>query len=183
VRTKRPADVVLHPQRLAILRALATRPRTTRQLADALPDIAQATLYRHMAMLLESGFVAVVDEQQVRGAVSRTYALADSAVLEGADLAEATNDDHFRYFATFAAGLLGEYGAYLDGGAVDLERDGVGFREHVLHLSDRELRELLGELRASIAARAELLPGTDRTPRLLATITMPVAPTTAEGTP
>ena len=182
MRTKRPADVVLHPERLAILRALATRSRTTKQLADALPDIAQATLYRHMTMLLDSGFVAVVEEQQVRGAVSRTYALADAAVLDGADLAGATGDDHFRYFATFVAGLLGEYGAYLDRGSVDLERDVVGFREHVLHLTDPELRELLAELRASIARRAELPPSPERTPRLLATLTMPVAPTTAEGT-
>jgi DNA-binding transcriptional ArsR family regulator len=183
MRTRKPADVVLHPQRLAILRSLATRPRTTKQLADALPDIAQATLYRHMTMLLEGGFVAVVDEQQVRGAVSRTYALADSAVLDGADLADATNDDHFRYFATFVAGLLGEYGTYLDRERVDLERDGVGFREHVLHLTDAELRELLQELRASLAARADFTPNPERTPRLLATITMPAAPSVAEGTP
>jgi DNA-binding transcriptional ArsR family regulator len=180
MRTRRPADVVLHPQRLAILRVLATRPRTTKQLADTLPDIAQATLYRHMSMLLDSGFVDVVEEQQIRGAVSRTYALAGSAVLDGADLAGATNEDHFRYFATFVAGLLGEYGAYLDGGSVDLERDGVGFREQVMHLTDSELRELLAELRAALAARAELPPSPERTPRLIATITMPVAPTTAE---
>ncbi|MFC0678719.1 helix-turn-helix domain-containing protein [Lysobacter korlensis] len=180
---KKPAEVVLHPQRLAILRVLATRPRTTKQLADALPDIAQATLYRHMSMLLESGFVEVVEEQQVRGAVTRTYALAGSAVLSGADLAEATRDDHFRYFATFAAGLLGEYGAYLDGAEVDLERDGVGFREHVLQLTDHELRDLLAELRASIAARAAYPPSADRSARLLATITMPVGSAAAEGTP
>jgi DNA-binding transcriptional ArsR family regulator len=180
--TKKPAEVVLHPQRLAILRVLATRPRTTKQLADALPEISQATLYRHMSMLLASGFVEVVEEQQVRGAVTRTYALADSAVLSGADLGEASRDDHFRYFATFAAGLLGEYGAYLDRPSIDLERDGVGFREHVLHLTDTELRELLAELRASIAARAALSPGDGRTARLLATITMPVGSAAAEGT-
>jgi DNA-binding transcriptional ArsR family regulator len=179
---KKPADVVLHPQRLAVLRALATRPRTTKQLADALPEIAQATLYRHMSMLLESGFVEVVEEQQVRGAVTRTYALADSAVLSGADLAESSRDDHFRYFATFAAGLLGEYGVYLDRSDIDLERDGVGFREHILQLSDGELRDLLAELRAAIAARAEFAPSPERSPRLLATITMPVGVAAAEGT-
>ena len=181
--TKKPAEVVLHPQRLAILRALASRPQTTKQLADALPEIAQATLYRHMSMLLDSGFVQVVDEQQVRGAITRTYALADSAVLSGADLAGATRDDHFRYFATFVAGLLGEYGTYLDRPEIDLERDGVGFREHVLQLTDSELRALLTELRASIAARAAFPPTGERTPRLLATLTMPVGSATAEGTP
>ncbi len=103
-------------------------------------------------------------------------------MLEGADLNGATADDHFRYFATFIAGLLGEYGAYLDRGDTDLERDGVGFREHVLHLTDSELRELLGELRAAIAARTGLLPSAERSPRLLATLTLPVASTTAEGT-
>jgi DNA-binding transcriptional ArsR family regulator len=182
MRTKRSADAVLHPERLAIIRALATQPQTTKQLADALPDIAQATLYRHMSTLLDSGFVAIVDEQQIRGVMSRTFALAGSAVLDGADLADATPDDHFRYFATFVAGLLGEYGAYLDRDSIDLERDGVGFREHVLHLSDDELRELLAEIRASIAARADFAATPGRTARLLATTTMPVG-TTGERTP
>jgi DNA-binding transcriptional ArsR family regulator len=179
--SKQPADVILHPQRMAILRTLASHPQTTKELGEALPGLPQATLYRHVALLHETGFVHVVSERQIRGAVSRTYALAEGAVLQGADLAAATREDHFRYFATFVSDLLGEYGRYLERPEIDLEGDGVGYRQHVLNLSDEELRELLAEVRGSIAARAGNAPGDTRIPRILATVTLPADPITPGG--
>lgn len=175
------ADALLHPQRLAIVRLLSTAPATPGELAAALPDIAPATLYRHLATMQDADLIEVVAERRVRGAVERRYAVR-SALLSAEDLATATGDDHVRYFATFLAGLLGEFGRYLGGGDVDLERDGIGYREHVLHLSDAELRELLGELRASIARRAAHRPAPGRAARLLATVSMPTTrPAPAAG--
>jgi DNA-binding transcriptional ArsR family regulator len=168
------ADVILHPQRIAILRALIPEPRTARQLAAILPSLSQATLYRHLNAMLEAGIVAVAEERQARGAVERTYTLAGGAVLGAEDLAAATAEDHFRYFATFLAGLLGEYGHYLERPQPDLERDGVGYREMVLNLSDQELRDMLAEIRGVVHSYTGRAAGRTRTPRLLATVTMPV---------
>jgi len=170
------AEVVLHPQRMAILRVLAGETLTTKQLADRLPDIPAATLYRHVALLQAAGIVRVVAERQVRGAVERTYALGDRTVLGPEDLAQASADDHFRYFATFAAGLIDEFGRYVHEGEPDLARDGVGYREHVLNITDAELRDLLAEVRAAIERRAGNAPDAERKPRLLATVTMPIHP-------
>lgn len=173
------ADAILHPQRMALIRALASRPQATKELAASLPDIPQATLYRHLSILLEVGIVRVTDERQVRGAVERTYALAGEALVSAEELAQAGADDHFRYFATFLGGLLGEFGSYLErtspnGTAPDLASDGVGYRQHVLNLTDHELVDLLTEVRSAIAARTanELTP--DRTARLIATTTIPL---------
>ena len=176
MRKKSPsrAEVVLHPQRLAIVRALATSPATPQELLAQLPGVSQASVYRHLALLRETGILEVVSERQQRGAVERTYGLARDAVVTAEELANASRDDHFRYFATFAAGLLGEYGTYLERDQVDLERDGVGYREHVLQLSHDELLEMLAELRAVLAARVDNAPGPDREPRLVATVTMPI---------
>ncbi|WP_173923082.1 helix-turn-helix domain-containing protein [Agromyces sp. Marseille-P2726] len=169
------ADVLLQPQRIAILRALGSQSLTPKQLAEVLPTLPHATLYRHLAALHEAGIIAVVDERPVRGAIERTYSLAAGAGILGADdLATATRDDHFRYFATFVAGLLGEFGHYLERPEVDLLADGVGYRELVLNLTDDELRELLAELRAVLDAHRHHPRSTDRTPRLIGTITMPV---------
>jgi DNA-binding transcriptional ArsR family regulator len=168
------ADAILHPQRMRIVRALAQGPRTAKELLAAMPDVSQASMYRHVALLHETGILAVVEERPLRGAVERTYGLAGEAIVSAAELAEATRDDHFRYFATFAAGLMGEYGAYLDREEIDVERDGVGYREHVLHLTRDELTDMLAELRAVLAARLENAPSQDRAPRLLATVTMPI---------
>ncbi len=171
---ERAADVLLHPQRLAIVRALSGAQLTTKELAARVSDIPQATLYRHVALLLEAGIVSVVSERKVRGTPERTYALGPNAILTQEAFEQATPEDHFRYFTTYLAGLLDEFGRYLQRPDPDLQEDGVGYRELVLNLTDDEFRELLTELRAAIAARAdhELTP--DRTPRLISTVTVPV---------
>lgn len=173
--TVRPkADVLLHPERLAIVRALAGRQLTARQLADELPAVATATLYRHLTALVDAGILAIAAERRVRGTTERTYALGEHAILTAEALADATPDDHFRYFATFVSGLLEEYARYVGRPGIDVERDGVGYRFHELQLSDDELADLLGEIREAIARRQDNAPGAGRTPRLLATLTLPI---------
>ncbi len=168
------AEILLHPQRLAILRALAQSELTTKQLAERLSDIPQATLYRHVALMHGVGIISVVSERKVRGTQERTYGLGPAALLTQEALREATPEDHYRYFTTYVAGLLDQYGAYTRRPHLDLEADGVGYRDHVLNLTDGELRELLAEIRAAIAARLDNAPAPGRTPRLLSTITMPI---------
>lgn len=176
------ADVLLHPQRMAILRALGTDSRTAKELAAILPTLPQATLYRHLTALVQAGLVEVVAQTQVRGAVERTYAMARGAtILTAEDLANATREDHFRYFASFLAGLLGEYGHYLERPEIDLVADGVGYREYVLNLTNDELLEMLADMRAVINARVNNKRTADRTPRLIATVSMPIDRPTGES--
>lgn len=168
------AEILLNPQRLAITRALTQSELTTKQLAERLSDIPQATLYRHLALLLEAGIISVVAERKVRGTQERTYGLGPSAVLTEEAFRDATPEDHYRYFTTYVAGLLDQFGAYTRRPGIDLGADGVGYRDHVLNLTDGELRELLAEIRGAIAARADNAPTPERTPRLLSTITIPL---------
>lgn len=168
------ADVILHPQRMRMIRSLASGGRTVKDLVAELPEIPQATMYRHLALLLEAGVVEVVSERQVRATKERAYGLTKSTILSAEELATVSRDDHFRYFVTFLAGLLGEYGRYLDRPEIDLLRDGVGYREHVLELTDEELREMLGELRRILAAREGAPPRPGSVTRLFATVSMPL---------
>jgi hypothetical protein len=84
-----------------------------------------------------------------------------------------TAEQHRRAFTTFVAGLLGDFDRYLDRGDVDLGRDQVSYRQVALHLTDAELLELVGELRAALSKRLSL-PAEGRTRRLLTTILLPV---------
>ncbi|NKX52982.1 helix-turn-helix domain-containing protein [Arthrobacter mobilis] len=59
----------LHPQSIAILRALIPPAWTAKQLAVTLP---QAALYRHLNTLLGVGLVDIAHERQARGSVERT---------------------------------------------------------------------------------------------------------------
>lgn len=168
----------MQPQRLAIIRALAVAPRTTRQLGDDLPDLAQASLYRHLAVLLEAGVVEVVDERPVRGTPERTYALVDGAALLSAEqLAKATADDHFRYFTVFVSGLIAQFSRYLTRPQLDLAKDGVGYREQVLKLDDEQFAQFVAEWRG-VVDRYSALPTTPgQTKRMVATVLLPLEQT------
>src|ERR1700681_1636175 len=146
------ADLVLHPVRLRIILAFARGRRLTPQeVAAVLPDVSQATLYRQIERLFRGGALAIASERRVRGAVERTYVLAEggsSVSLE--DLANSSRDDHLGYFTAFAAGLIAQFERYLEREEIDLLKDGVGYREVVLNLTDEKLKEKCGQ--ASIYA-------------------------------
>ena len=122
-------DLLLHPVRLRIVQAfLGDRALTTSALSAELADIAPASLYRHVARLVDAGVLAVVAERRVRGAVERTYVLRTSAAGIGLDqLAAMSADDHRAAFMAFVAGLLGDFDRYLARGDIDLLRDGVSY--------------------------------------------------------
>ncbi|WP_127486955.1 helix-turn-helix domain-containing protein [Paenibacillus ehimensis] len=169
------ADLILHPVRFRILGLLVGgRSMSALEMAEALPDIPQATLYRHLNKLYKSGVLTVANERQVRGTVEKIYALPDKqAVLSAADLAHADRDDHLRYFMTFVASLVDDYGRYLRQPSVDLEADGVGYRQVPLYLTDEEFAEFVQAIRPPIREAMANSPEPGRRRRLFTTIIIP----------
>lgn len=167
-------DLILHPVRLRILVVVGDHQRTVGQIASALPDIAQATLYRHINALVEGNILTVTEEKPIRGTVERTYALADAnaASLRADDLARLSKDDHLRYFSIFSASLMASFSQYLDAvDSPDFATDGVGYHLHDLYLSPDEIEEFSGRLRAAIAPYLEPKPNRKR--KLFSTIIIP----------
>ncbi|NBE79415.1 helix-turn-helix domain-containing protein [Micromonospora rubida] len=171
------SDLALHPVRIRILRAVAGTHHTTRDLATALPDIPQATLYRHLTTLVRAGLIKIADERRVGGATERIYALPSGGVTPDATtLATATHEDHARWFTAFASSLLSEFTRYLNREHIDYTADGVGYQQLVLHLSDAELARFAQDLNALLLPLVAHEPTADRTPRLLATVLLPADP-------
>ncbi|MCD7102075.1 helix-turn-helix domain-containing protein [Pseudoclavibacter sp. 13-3] len=144
------ADVVLHPVRLRIIQQLGGRERTTAQLREALPDVAQATLYRHVGALIDAGIVTVVGKRRSRGAVERTLALGgrmapvDHDELRSMDAAQLRSA-----FLTFVGDVVAEFDRFLADSAQS--RDRVGFARVPLYVSTEDLATIqagLGELLA-----------------------------------
>jgi DNA-binding transcriptional ArsR family regulator len=169
------ADLLLHPVRLRIVRAfLGDRALTTSQLRSELPDVPPASLYRHVARLVDAGVLAVVTERRVRGAVERTYVLRSSAAtVRLDDLAKMSADEHRQAFLAFAAGLISDFDRYLARGGIDLLRDGVSYRLAGLWLTDNELTELSRELFAVLQPSLSNSPKRGRKRRILATVLLP----------
>src|SRR5690606_25708604 len=109
------AEIVLHPVRMRIIQQLGGRSMTTAQLRDALPDVKQATLYRHVAALLEADILTVTEERQVRGAVERTLALGERMAHVGHQELQAMDAVQLRSaFTMFLSALSNDFERLLD---------------------------------------------------------------------
>jgi DNA-binding transcriptional ArsR family regulator len=155
------ADLLLHPVRLRILQTfLGSRTLTTSQLQVELPDVPPASLYRHVAKLVDAGVLSVVNERRVRGALERTYELRTSeATVKPDDLTRLSRDEHRQMFMTFVAGLLREFDRYLERDDINLIQDGVSYRLTGMWLSNTEAKKLAQDL------NTVLLPYATNTPR------------------
>ncbi len=169
------ADLLLHPVRLRIVQAfLGERALTTSELAAELSDVPAASLYRHVARLVEAGVLAVVAQRRVRGAVERTYVLRASAALITPDQVAAMSREDMRHaFMAFVAGLMSDVDRYLAQEDVDPVRDGATFRLAGLWLDDAEFMALLRELARVLQPAAANPPAPGRTRRILATVLLP----------
>lgn len=171
-------DVLLHPLRLRILAAfLGDRHLTTAQIQDDLDNVAPASLYRHIATLTEAGFLRVVDEEQIRGAVQRTYALnLQTASLTPEHVATMTPDDHRGAFLTVVAELLGAFDRYATREDFDPIADHAAYAMAGLWLTDEEHADVADEIDAVIHRHLTTGPGDGRRRRIIGTIRLPGDP-------
>ncbi len=178
-------DLLLHPVRMRIVHALSgAGTLTTTQLCARLPGVSKVTVYRHVALLVDGGFLEVESEQRVRGAVERTYRLRrDRPVIDAADAASMTLEDHRRGFGAAMAVLLAEFDAYLDRDGADPVTDAVSYRQGTVWLSPAEIEAMLTEMAKVLRASIGHGPGPGRVPYLLSTILFPAGPATPEDSP
>jgi DNA-binding transcriptional ArsR family regulator len=168
------ADLIAHPIRLRIIQTVAGRRMTTQQIAEVLPDVPQATLYRHVNRLAGGGVLEVVEEIPVRGTLEKVYALAEGAGrLPEEELAKATPEDHLRYFSVFFASLLSWLRSFLQQDTVDHRKDGLTCQGTTVYLSDEEYRQLHEEVSQLVRARSAHPPTPERRRRVLAWIAIP----------
>jgi DNA-binding transcriptional ArsR family regulator len=168
-------NLVLHPVRLRILSELAGKQLSTRQLAQALPDISQASLYRHIGLLVDNQIMEVVSERVVNGATERTYAITQAGIrLTPDDLHGLSPQEHVRLFTTYAGTLIESFAEGLkDRNPDDALRDGLSYNRVTIHLSDEEVIQFRAELMAVIERAWSNQPAPDRKPYTLASVVIP----------
>lgn len=145
------ARLVSNPVRMRVLITVGGQTLTTKQLRDALPDIAQATLYRHIAALVDGGFLTVVDERPVRGTVERSYALGER--MAHVDEQEMATMDAAQLRSAFLSFLrmLGENFEEAVEQETAEDRWVFGFGHTNLYLSEDELQRLQQALTEQLA--------------------------------
>ena len=136
-------DLLLHPVRLRIILATASRQVTAQELAAEMADIPQATLYRNINTLTSAGILRIVQERRVHNTFEKTYALQNQDLrFTVEDLTKALPKDHLRLFIQFLGLMLGYFARYTMKGDVDYARDHVFYEMVPLYLSEAEIQRI-----------------------------------------
>jgi DNA-binding transcriptional ArsR family regulator len=171
------ADLLLHPVRLQIVTAISTQQMTARELAEAVPDVPQTTLYRHINALVEGGLLKVVSETQIRGTVERTYAVAVLPSLKPEDLQGMTKQDYQQAFLVYLSTLMSAARRYLDSKGKDEVfdplADGLDLSLGTLHLSDAEFRTMNKRFLEIIMSASSNQPSPERKRRMFTYLFIP----------
>lgn len=78
------AEILMHPVRIKITQALMRNREnglTPLEMLKVIKDVPQATLYRHIQVLLDSGVIRIVKEKKVRSVSEKYYVLNEEEVM------------------------------------------------------------------------------------------------------
>lgn len=147
---------------------------TVQQIAQDLPDVPQATLYRHLNRLVKANAIIVIQENKVRGVLERVYGIGTNpfeTVTKNLD--KNSKEEHLNLFYNFLMVLLGDSQRYIDIEGADLRKDGVSFRSAAVYANDEEYSEFLGDLVKAFEKILDNGPSPDRNLRKISTIIIP----------
>ncbi|GGB54854.1 transcriptional regulator [Lentibacillus populi] len=173
---KGKADLLLHPVRMRIVQQLLlNKPLTIAQLVEILGDVPQATLYRHINLLLEANLIEVIETKKVKGTEERKFSVKiDNLQIPESEIETTSREDHIRHFSVFHGNLLQLATSYLaDTSPEQYKKEGFSYAYTPLHLSDEEFHELTQSIQQAIekVIHNQLTPA--RTTRIFASMFIP----------
>ncbi|MFJ7667193.1 helix-turn-helix domain-containing protein [Lysinibacillus sp. NPDC097195] len=111
------AEILMHPVKMKITQALMRNKEkglTPLEMVKIIQDVPQATLYRHIQMLLDAGVIKVIKEKKVRSVTEKYYVLnEDAARLDSADWKTTKMEEKISFISYYQLSLLSQYQNYL----------------------------------------------------------------------
>lgn len=133
------SEVFMNPVRQRIIQYLLVHEKATvKEIKPALPDIPSASLYRHIKILSDHGFIIVVEENKIRGTVEKVYQL-NRAALE-------VDDENGTVVQMSLLSLCAAFARYFSSGHADPRKDLLMLTSCTLTLTDEEFLQFLTEL-------------------------------------
>lgn len=171
----RKIELVIHPVRFQILRAIGTQTLTTQEIADRLPDTPKSSIYRHLKLLLDNELIVLAETRLVNGIQEKTYRLDQPARLGPEEMKDLSVDDHIRFFTTYVLTLVQDYADYVTKNApIDMLADRTGYTEVTFYATTAELDTFQQELNTAVMKLLGNEPGHGRTQRKLAIVSQPL---------
>jgi len=170
------ADLLLHPIRMRIIQQLLLgRPLTIAELLDVLGDVPQATLYRHINLLMGANFIEVIDTKKVKGTEERVFSVKkENLQIPEQEIETTSQEDHIQHFSVFHGNLLKLATTYLtEASPKQYKEDGFAYWYTPIHLTDEEFQELVQSMNESIEKAINNKPTPERTARIFAGMFIP----------
>ena len=161
-------EVALHPVRMKILSYLFSEPSTPQQIHKDLPEIAPATLYRHIKALFDAGLIEVEQENQKRGATEVTYRISRATAQ-----ANPSSDELKKLFNLYLAGVLNSFDRFLDSNQ-EKESYRHGFSKAIFYATPNQLDEFQKKVLEAITPLLKPTGQPDQMAYELSTILLPV---------
>lgn len=157
---------MLHPVRSKVFIEVYTRNETTAgELAHALHDIPQATLYRHLGAMVDQGTLKIVSQRKKRALYENVYAIGVDFNADLKKLLEQNRGDVYAsMFYQYMMVFFKEFQAYASRPGIEIANDGSGFSMSPVCVTTEELMQLLEQIGALLEPLRgnALTPGTGR---------------------
>ena len=133
------AEIVMNPVRQRIFQYfLLHETGTVKEVKKALPDVPNASLYRHIKILTDSSILMIVDENRIRGTVESVYQLNKEAM--------ATEDETGNAVQMSLLSICASFARYFSSGNADPKKDMLLLTNCTLLLTDEEFSSFLSEI-------------------------------------
>ena len=77
-------------------------------------DVPQATLYRHLQTMVDSGIIRVIKEKKVKSVSEKYYAInEEEAKIDGSEWKELSSKEKLDYISYYQLSLMTQYQSYL----------------------------------------------------------------------
>jgi hypothetical protein len=158
------ADLLLHPIRWRIVQRVLGRELTTTELKHDLPDVPTTTLYRHVAVLIEAGYLTVVRERRVRGTTERTLSLDQTKVgrIDEAEARAMTPEQHRQAFLLMLTRLAADFDRLVDRGDLYPRLNQLGYSQLALYVDADDFAAIQQGINALLEPHLHETPGKDR---------------------
>src|SRR5690242_20562264 len=167
------SDLLLHPVRWRIVQRVLGRELTTTDLKRDLPDIPTTTLYRHVAALIDAGYLTVVRERKIRGTTERTLTLDQTKVgrIDEREARAMTPDQHRQAFLMMLTRLAADFDRVIETGDLYARMNQLGYSQLALYLSPDDMTAFRAGFEKLIEPYLAEAPGKDRV--VLSTFSLP----------
>lgn len=144
-------EVLMHPVRMKIAQVLMRNKEeglTPLEMVKLMKNVPQATLYRHIQIMLDSGVIRIIKEKKVKSVSEKYYALNEiEARLSIEDWKKASSEKKLDYVSYYQLSLLTQYQSYLKKlEQQNCQEDGATFSLVELKMNEKHFEMFQNEL-------------------------------------